>query len=88
MKYPVFAIRDFKVGFMSPICEANESVAVRNFKIACARSDSSYFSCPEDFALYHIGFYDAEVGVLEPVVPVREVVTAVQVLQQGGVVDG
>lgn len=83
MKYPVFAIRDFKTGFLSPTCEANAPAAVRNFEHACARSDSLFFSHPEDYALYRIGEYDTDSGVISPISPVEEIMTASQALQKG-----
>lgn len=95
MIYPVFAIRDFKTGFLSPVCEANEASAVRNFEAACLKSDSLFFSHPEDYALFHLGSYDTDTGDMRPAVP-SEVVSAVQAIQaalahsylKGAVPDG
>lgn len=81
MIYPVFAIRDFKTGFLSPVCEVNEASARRNFEAACMKSDSLFFSHPADYVLYEIGVYNADNGTLEPVTPVREVITAPQAIE-------
>ncbi|UPW40966.1 nonstructural protein [Sigmofec virus UA08Rod_5935] len=81
MKYPVFSIRDFKSGFLTPVCEANAAVAARNFQHACMASDSLFFSHPEDYALYHLGYFDTDTGVMTPLDLVDEIITATQAIQ-------
>lgn len=81
MKYSVFAIRDFKTGFLSPVCEANEAAAVRNFEAACLKSDSLFFSHPEDYALYLIGEYDTDSGLLTALSPIQECCTAPEAIR-------
>lgn len=80
MKYPVFAIRDFKTGYLAPTCEPNAEAAARNFEHACIRSDSLFFTHPEDYALFRVGEYDSDSGALTGCVP-EEVITAPQAIQ-------
>lgn len=81
MIYPVYAIRDFKTGFLQPVCEVNEASAVRNFSSAVLSNDKGlFFTNPGDYALYHIGSYDTDSGVIDSLVPVTEVVTASQIV--------
>lgn len=80
MVFGIYSIRDMKSGFLAPTCEVNDAVARRNFEHAVLNSEQSlFFSHPEDYALYKIGEMDAEHGVISPVVPVQEILTAVQV---------
>lgn len=79
MIYPVYAIRDFKTSFMSPTCDVNDESAIRNFEHTVLNAqDSLYFSHPEDYALYRIGQYDADKGLLIPESPIMELRTASQ----------
>lgn len=65
MIYPVYAIRDAKVGFMSPTVDQNDASAARNFEHAVMNSASLMNSHPGDYALYRIGSFDTESGVIE-----------------------
>jgi hypothetical protein len=69
MKYPVFAIRDSKVGFMAPTVEQNAPAAVRNFEHAVLNSASLMNSHPGDYDLYEIGSFDSDSGELEKSMP-------------------
>lgn len=65
MIYPVYAIRDAKVGFMSPTVDQNDASAARNFEHAVMNSASLMNSHPGDYALYRIGSFDTETGVIK-----------------------
>ena len=79
MIYPVYAIRDFKTGFLSPTCDVNDEAAIRNFEHTVLNAtDSLFFSHPEDYALFRIGQYDSDKGSLVPESPVVELRTAVE----------
>lgn len=96
MIYGVYAVRDFKTGFMAPTVDVNDASAIRNFEHAvCGAEQSLFFSHPEDYALFKIGDYDADSGLLVPCSPVVELLTATQVLDsalarrlKGGASDG
>lgn len=62
----VYAIRDVKVGFLTPTVEQNERVAIRNFSHAVVNSQSVLSSYAKDFALYRLGTYDNDTGVITP----------------------
>lgn len=80
MIYGIYSIRDFKTGFLSPTVDVNDFAAVRNFEHAVLNSEQSlFFSHPEDYALYRIGSIDTDTGVITPLTPVAEMITATQV---------
>lgn len=66
MVLQVVAIRDSKVGFLTPAFEQNEETAIRNFSHAVVNSDSILLSYCKDFALYRIGTYDNDSGLITP----------------------
>ncbi|UPW41959.1 nonstructural protein [Dipodfec virus RodF1_56] len=70
----MYSVRDALTGFMTPVLEQNDAVAMRNFSMSCdvARRDSSLMSWkPSDFSLYCIASFDSDTGILTPVNPVR-----------------
>lgn len=69
MKFGMYAIRDVLSGFMTPVLESNDAVAMRNFRMATDTNSGLMHYRPSDFALYHIADFDAELGVLTPIVP-------------------
>lgn len=66
MTYGVYAMRDVKVGFMTPTFDVNDESAKRNFIHAVLTSDSILSSFANDFSLYRLGDYDTETGQLLP----------------------
>lgn len=80
MIYNVYAIRDFKTGFLSPTLEQNDAAAARNFEHAVLQSEQTlFFTHPEDYALYRIGEFNTDDGSLSaPALP-EEILTASQV---------
>lgn len=69
MKINVYAIKDNRMGFLSPTFEDNDEVAYRNFAHAVQTSGSILTSHKQDFALYKIGYYETDRGLLTPVNP-------------------
>lgn len=65
MIYGIYTIRDVKTSFLSPTVDYNDDSAIRNFKHACLNSNSLFFTCPEDYALYKIGEFDSEDGTIK-----------------------
>lgn len=62
----IFAIKDVKVGFMSPFIRQNKELAIRDFKDALGDSNPNNIlkSHPEDFELWKIGTYNLETGII------------------------
>lgn len=81
MKYPIFAMKDRKVGFLTPMVDQNVPSAVRNFKFAISRPDSVMKIQPDDFSLYQIGDYDTDCGVITPMDP-QFIVDAISVMPE------
>lgn len=69
MKFGVYAIRDVLSGFMTPVLESNDAVAMRNFRMATDTNPGLMHYRPGDFALYRIADFDSERGTLFPIVP-------------------
>ncbi len=80
MKYPIFAMKDRKVGFMTPMVDQNVPSAVRNFKFAVGRQDSIMKVQPDDFSLYQIGEYETDTGVIKPMDP-QFIVDAISIME-------
>ena len=72
MKYPVYCIRDQKVGFQPQlILEQSDQSAVRGFSFAINGNDGLMNFSPADFDLFRVGEFDTETGSVLPVVPVN-----------------
>lgn len=85
MKYGLYSIRDVKTGFMTPVMEANDAAATRNFYHSVQNSEGILFTFAQDFTLYRIAEFDAETGQIVPLVPIVQVAdgaAAVQALRK------
>lgn len=80
MIYGLYAIRDVKTGFMTPVMEANDASAVRNFAHSIQSSEGILFTFAQDFSLYHIADFNAETGHIAPLVPIIQVADGAAVL--------
>lgn len=69
MKYPIFSVKDNKVGFMNPQMDTNEQTAVRGFAFGINNADNVMNFVPSDFDLYKVGYFDTEKGTLESITP-------------------
>lgn len=69
MKYPMFCMRDEKVGFGQPMIHMSESIARRDFAYKMTRPDSLMDFAPKEFSLYRVGEFDTESGKIEPCIP-------------------
>ena len=66
----LYAIKDAKSTFMPCTVDVNDATAIRNFEHAVRQPDSLLASHPNDFALFKVGEYDNENGMLSPILPV------------------
>lgn len=76
----IYAIKDAKSTFMPCTVDVNDATAVRNFEHAVRQPDSILASHPNDFALFKVGEYDNESGVIAPVFPPKLLCDAAQCL--------
>ena len=65
MKYGIYSVKDQLVGFMSPTLDKNDDTAKRNFKTSVNRFDHDGDYIVNDLALYCIGKFDVDTGVIE-----------------------
>lgn len=70
MIYSVYTVRDQKTGWLPPTYDQNDNSAMRNFKFACSRKDSTMNFSPADFDLFRIGVFDSDTGIFTPSDPV------------------
>ena len=64
MKYPVYSIRDVKVGFMAPRVEQSDQTMIRAFSYELNARDGIMNFAPKDFDLYKIAEFEQESGSL------------------------
>lgn len=76
----IYAIKDAKSTFMPCTVDVNDATAVRNFEHAVRQPDSLLASHPNDFALFKLGEYDNESGVISPLFPPKLLCDAAQCL--------
>lgn len=70
MKYPLYCVRDNKVGFQPQILvEQNDASAVRGFSFAINNPQGIMNYSPTDFDLFKIGDFDVDTGKIESCVP-------------------
>lgn len=69
MKYPIYSIRDLKVGFGFPQCDQSDQTAIRGFSFAVNTGDGMMGYQPKDYDLYKIGEFDTEKGTIEGIIP-------------------
>ena len=82
MKYPIFSVRDIKVGFGIPYVEQTDASAIRGFSYTVnAREGVMNFS-PKDYDLYKVGEFDTDKGTVKNITPVL-IVSGVNVLEVG-----
>lgn len=75
MKYPVYCVRDTKVGFQPQLLvEQNDASAVRGFSYAINNEGLMNYS-PSDFELFKLGELDTEKGIFTAVIPSELVVS-------------
>lgn len=72
MKVEVYAVHDSAVGaFNQPLFFRSRGEAVRAFQDAVTDGKSNFAAHPDHYSFFHVGFYDDNGGLLEPIVPER-----------------
>jgi len=52
--------------YMDPFAAPTVGFAIRGFQEACGQDGHQFQKFPEDYILYHIGTFNAELGEIEP----------------------
>lgn len=68
MTFNLYAVRDVKSTYMSPVVGSNDAQAMRSFR-AGMKSVPEYEVSPGDFELYRIGEFNNESGLISPTIP-------------------
>lgn len=73
MKLGIYSMRDRLTGYLQPSFDLNDAVALRNFEAAIlqVRPGNLLHTNPEDYALYKLGDFDSDSGVITPMSPLQ-----------------
>lgn len=72
MIFHLYSIRDELSGFLTPVIEQNDAIAMRNFRMACSSAGNSLMSWrPSDFSLYCLATFDSLSGAVVPLNPIE-----------------
>lgn len=83
MKQDIFTVLDMCVGrYLEPFFQTNSNEALRSFGAICAKEGHQFNMHAEDYALYHIGTYDPESGMILPLEP-RKLANASDFIAKG-----
>lgn len=80
----VYSVRDVKTGFGPLLVMDNDAVALRSFSISCQQTDSLMHWCPADYALYAVGSFDDDSGILMPLDVPHHIADAIAVCSKDG----
>ncbi len=68
MNIELFAVLDQAAErFLEIFCAPTLEFAIRGFREACGQEGHQFQKFPEDYALYHVGTFDCELGAIEPI---------------------
>lgn len=65
----VYSMHDVCQGFLTPVFEDNDALALRNFSFAMQSANTMYRFKPSDFSLYKLATFDTNDGTFELVSP-------------------
>lgn len=83
-KYLVCAMRDAAIGaFAAPLIFRSKGECVRSFMDAVSDSSTPMSKHPCDYAMFQLGWYDDIAGMLEPLLQVELIITAMECIQSG-----
>lgn len=67
MRVEFFSVFDMAAErYIDPFPAPTIQVAIRGFQEACQTENHQFTKFPEDYALYHVGSFDPEMGLFEP----------------------
>lgn len=79
----MFAVRDSKANaFLQPFFSSANGSAIRALADAVNDGKSPIALHPEDYILYEVGTFDDNLGVIEPVSPIKLLAMAVDLAHQ------
>lgn len=65
MNVEIFSVYDLAAKrYMDPFCAPTMEFAIRGFREACETPDHQFRKFHEDYVLYRVGEFDAELGLL------------------------
>lgn len=79
----IYSVKDLKAGaFALPFFQARDEAAIRSFSDAVQHGDELLRRHPEDFALYCLGEFDDNLGIVAGLETPKLLATAAGVLQE------
>lgn len=85
MKNQLFAVAVFDTkmeAYAAPFFTPTLGMAERSFADEVRRPESPMAAHPEDYHLYHVGYFDEDTGVLTGANPVQRLVSAINCLRK------
>ncbi len=83
MNMDLFTVLDMVAQrYLKPFWGENAASAIRSFGDVCKDPEHPFSQHPEDYALYHIGTFDGETGMVTPMEPRRLATASSFALQQ------
>lgn len=83
MKVNIYSIKDEKVSFTSLVTNRTDGAARRDFAVAINDpAQRSFNYSPSDFALYRVGTFDIDTGIIEPCSPLELICTGKEVFNE------
>jgi len=70
--------------YLEPFFAETVEVAIRMFRTLCNRPEHQFAKFPEDYALFHIGSFSQETGMLESFVAPHSLGVAIQFVTPRG----
>lgn len=71
MKYEVFTVYDVKAeAYLLPFFMQNSNMAIRSFNDSLNNPETPFNRHPQDYTLFHIGYYSDRDGIMESITPV------------------
>lgn len=88
MEIQMFTVYDSAAGaYLEPFFAPTLEFAMRGFREAVNKPGHQFARFPEDYTLFHVGSFDPQSGVVDPMVP-HSLGVAVTFVDRQEVVDG
>lgn len=83
MKIELFSVLDSAAErYLEIFCAPTLEFAIRGFREACGKEGHQFQKFPEDFSLFHVGTFNAELGAIEPI-PAHKIAIASSFVHEG-----
>lgn len=75
MKLNLYSVQDIKSKtYQLPVASHNHETAIRTFGEFLRNPNNPASKYPQDFRLFYIGCFDDDTGIMEPAVPLEQII--------------